>query len=318
MRKWCYLLMALVLVVIALPGCRIGSAALEESVTIGVVATQDFGREIIFERQAVIDRRMSAQDVLAEVTDFETDGSYILEFEGLRGNDQVYWMYYINGFLSKWFAGGYIIRPGDVMLWDFHPWAGAHHGSSAIIGSFPEPMLHGFEGVTYPTIVVYGDGFQDKAEAVAGGLGELGVSVSVSAEGELTEADTANNNIVLIAGSGSDLIADLNDKHEPLGMYVYFEDGNLYVTDYKFQAEQSYDAGTGVIQASQNPWNPLGTGACQNAVFMVSGVDGEGLSRAVQLLLDSIEDVKNGQTSAIAYAYGVIITADGEVVRTPL
>lgn len=319
MKKSFYLLAALVLLIIGLSGCRVGSASLAEPVTVEVVATQDFGREIIFEREAVIERRMSAQDVLAEVTDFETDGSYIVEFEGLRGNDKVYWMYYINGLLSKYFAGGYIIRPGDVMLWDFHPWAGAHHGSSAIIGSFPEPMLHGYEGVTCPTTVVYGDGFQSEAETIADKLEDIGVSnITVTSEDELTAHDKSDNNLLLVADTRSYLIADLNTQHEPLGMYIYFEDGDMKVTDYKFQSQQNYGAGTGVIQASQNFWNPLGTGACRNVIFMVSGVDVEGVKQAVQVLLDSIQAIKDGETSVIDYACGVIITDSGDIVRTPL
>lgn len=319
MKKVFYVLAVLTLLITAITGCRVGSAPLAEPVTIHVVATQDFGREIVFDRTAVIERRMNAQDVLAEVTEFETDGSYILEFEGLRGNDQVYWMYYINGLLSKYFAGGYVIRPGDVMHWDFHPWAGAHHGSSAIIGAFPEPLLHGYEGQTCATTVVFGKGFQNEAEAIANGLQELGVSsVSVAAEGNLTGADKNNNNIILIADSHSDLITDLNDKANPLGMYAYFTNDGINVTNYKFEDRQSYGAGTGVIQASQNLWSPLGTGACRNAIFMVSGVDEVGVKQAVQVLLDSISAIKNGEEPAIANVYGVIITPSGDIIRTPL
>jgi hypothetical protein len=313
------LLAALALLVFCTSGCRIGSTPLAEPITIQVVATRDFGREIVFEREAVIDRRMSAQDVLAEVTDFETDGSYILEFEELRGNDRVYWMYYINGLLSKYFAGGYMVRPGDVMHWDFHPWAGAHHGSSAIIGSFPEPLRHGYEGQTFPTTVVYSDGLQQEAESIATGLRQVGVDeVSVTTEASLAEADKGAGNLVLIADSSSALVSDLNSHHEPLGMYAYFEDGGLSVTDYKFQDEQSYGAGTGVLQACQNLWSPMGTGSCQSAIFMISGVDTDGVLRAVRLVRDSIDDIESGKTTDIANAFGVIITDSGAITRAPL
>lgn len=316
--KRLFLILILALLAACLTGCRIGSEPLAEPVTIHIVATQDFGKELIFDREAVIERRMSAQDVLAEVTDFKTDGSYILEFEGLCGNDQVYWMYYINGFLSKWFASGYTIQPGDVMVWDFHPWAGAHHGASAIIGSFPEPLLHGYEGETYPTTVVYGEGFQSQAQAVADGLRELGVtSVSVTDEAGLSQTQKGGNNLVLIADRSSEMIADLDSQHVPLGLYAYFEDESLWVTNYKFENQQSYGAGSGVIQASQNLWNPLGTGSCQMVVFVVSGPDAEGTNRAAQALLDAIEAVKNGQDPAFANAYGIVITAEGAIVRTP-
>lgn len=319
MRRALCLLTILMLLVAGLAGCRAGSAPLAEPVTIRVAATRDFGRELIFDREAVIERRMSAQDVLAKVTEFATDGSYILEFEGLRGNDQVYWMYYINGMLSKWFASGYIIRPGDVMVWDFHPWAGAHHGASAIIGSFPEPLLHGYEGRTYPTTVVYGEGFQGQAQAVARGLQELGVnSVSVTGEAGLSQDQKGSHNLVLIADRSSGMVAELDAQHVPLGLYAHFEGGSLWVTNYRFENQQSYGAGSGVIQASQNLWNPLGTGSCQTVVFVVSGSDTLGTSRAVEALLDAMEAVKGGQDPSFVNAYGMVITADGQSVRTPL
>ena len=305
--------------IIFLTGCRVGSAALPEAVTIEVAATRDFGHNIVFEREATIERRISAADALAEVTDFETDGSYITEFEGLRGDDKVYWMYYINGLLSKVFASGYIIRPGDVMLWDFHPWAGAHHGSSAIIGSFPEPLVHGYEGQTRPTTVVYGEGCKDRAENIADGLRDLGVTdLSVKASSSLGDTEKGSNNLVIIAGNDNPLIQDLNEQANPLGMYAYFENGGTRVTNYKFEPQADYGAGTGIIQACQNLWNPLGTGSCQNAVFIVTGIDEAGVTNAVDVLLDSIDAIREGNASPIDYAYGVVIDAEGNIIRTPL
>lgn len=312
------LITVLMILIFWLSGCRVGAAALPEPVTIEVIATRNFGHEVIFEREASIDRRMNAQDVLAEVTTFDTDGSYIIEFEGLRGNDQVYWMYYVNGLLSKYFAGGYTVRPGDVMLWDFHPWAGAAHGSSAVIGSFPEPFLHGYEGQTFPTVIVYGDTFRQQAENIAAGLKELGVAqVSITAENALSDSVRSSSNIIIVADFSSQLVRELNEKRQHLGMYAYFEDGELNVTDYMFKDTGTYGPGTGVIQACQNLWDPLGTGACRSAVFMVSGVDEEGTGRASQVLIDALTAVTNGETPETAYAYGVIVTVNGEILRTP-
>ncbi len=319
MRNKVVLFSTLLTALVLLSGCRVGAASLPEPVTIQVAATRDFGHELIFEREAVIETRMSAADVLGKVTAFETDGSYITEFEGLRGDDKVYWMYYVNGLLSKYFAGGYTTRPGDVMLWDFHPWAGACHGSSAIIGSFPEPLLHGYEGQARPSTVVYGEGFRAQAENIAKGLRKLGVTdVSLKDSASLGNAEKGNNNLVIVAGSDDSLIKDLNRQAEPLGMYASFENGEVRVTDYKFEPAQNYGPGTGVIQSCQNLWNPLGTGSCQNAVFMVSGADDVGVNMAVELLLDSIDAILSGKASAIDYAYGVIIDVEGNIIRTPM
>jgi hypothetical protein len=311
----------LVAVLLLVPcGCRLGSASLPEPVKIRVIATKDFGKELVFDREVVVEKRLTAQDVLSKATDIELEGSYVVEFEGLRGDPQsVYWMYYVNGFMSKWFASGYVMRPGDVMHWDFHDVSGAHHGSTAIIGSSPEPFVHGFEGKVRPTVVVYANDFGEEAEAIAGRLRDLEVdSVSVVRDTELADQDKKDSNLLLIGTHGCGLIAELSTEHSHLGMYASFEDGKLMVHDYRFQPQQEFGAGTGVIQASQNLWNRLGTGACENVVLMVSGVDADGVATAARTLIDDADAILAGQSPSLANAFGVVITPDGDIVRTPL
>lgn len=308
-----------VLLALAAIGCRVGSESLEQPVTVRVIATKDFGRELIFEREVEMDRRLTAQAVLDRVTDFEMDGSYIVEFEGLRGNDQVYWLYYINGFMSNVFASGYTMRPGDQMHWDFHAWAGGHRGASAIIGSFPEPFVHGFGGKVRPTLVVYQPLFEAEALELHEQLALLGVAeLSLKAEAALSESERGQSNLILIGTPESGLIADLNEEFDRLGMYASFDKGRVTGHDWKFKAVREFGAGTGVIQAGQNYWNKHGIGACENAVFIVSGSDAEGVRNASCVLIESAEAVLAGRSPVIANAFGVIVTADGEVIRTPL
>lgn len=308
-----------VLLALTAVGCRVGSESLEQPVTVRVIATKDFGRELIFEREVSIDKRLTAQAVLDRVTDFEMDGSYIVEFEGLRGNDQVYWLYYINGFMSNVFASGYTMRPGDRMQWDFHAWAGGHRGASVIIGSFPEPFAHGFGGKVRPTFVVYQPPFEAEARELHEKLSLLGVAeLSVKAEADLSGGERSEGNLILIGTPESGLIADLNEEFDRLGMYASFDKGRVTGHDWKFRAAREFGAGTGFIQATQNYWNKHGIGACENAVFIVSGSDAEGVRNASRVLIESAEAVLAGRSPIIANAFGVIVTADGEVIRTPL
>lgn len=309
----------LVVLTIFLTACRVGSSPLPQAVTVPVTATKNFGREIVFQREAVIDRRMTAQEVLAAVTDIQMDGSYIVEFEGLRGNDRVYWLYYINGMFSKVFASGYLIRPGDVMYWDFHTWTGTYHGSSAIIGNYPEPFIHGYDGSARPTLVVYGNGFHEEASRLLSLLRKLGVAYAgLREETALTGGEKSNSNLIIIAGPQSQLVSELNDESKALGMYARFNGEKLVVSDYLFAAIREYGAGTGMIQACQNLWNPLGTGSCQNVVFLVSGTDETGARSAAQAFISSSQDILEERASAIDNAYGVIVTAEGEIIKTPL
>ncbi len=319
MKKGILLILSLFFLLLWLPACRIGSSPLAETVIIPVTATRDFGNIPIFRREAAIDTRMTAQDVLARVAGVRTDGSYITEMEGLRGDDRVYWMYYVNGMLSRYFASGYLIRPGDVMHWDFHPWVGANHGSSAIIGSYPEPLLHGYGGETRPALVVHSPGFSAEAGQIAVQLKKLGVAaLKVKEESAVTEREKGDNNIILIASAESSLVRGLDEKHQPLGMYSHFDGSKLLATDYTFSVKQEYGPGSGVLQACQNPWNSLGTGSCQSVVFIVSGTDASGVKKAAQVLMESGEDILAKRTGDIEGTFGIIVTDDGKLVKTPL
>jgi hypothetical protein len=64
-----------------------------------------------------------------------------------------------------------------------------------------------------------------------------------------------------------------------------------------------------VIQATQNPWNPKGLGACENVVWVVSGMDRGQVLDAVDTLINHYEEVR--------YAYaGVII--NGQISKVPV
>lgn len=318
MRKTIFLFTLLMFCALFLSGCRVGAGTLEEAVTVRVSATRDFGKEVLFDRESVIDRRLNAQDVLSLVTEIQMDGSYVAEFEGLRGNEEEYWLYYINGFLSRVFASGYLIRPGDVMFWDYHPWTGSSHGSSAIIGSFPEPLLHGYEGVVKPTVIAYSPEFAGEAGELVERLEQLGITrLSIREESTLTEQVKGDCNLILIAGSESSSVRELNEHYQSLGLYCFFDENRLNVTDYQFTVQEEYTEGAGVIQACQNPWNPLGTGACKNVVFMVSGTDTTGIRQAARILIDCADTVLDGKPSVIRNTFGVIITSGGELIKTP-
>ena len=44
------------------------------------------------------------------------------------------------------------LRPGDVVQWDYRDWT-ATMSIPAIVGAYPEPFLHGFEGKRLPVRV---------------------------------------------------------------------------------------------------------------------------------------------------------------------
>jgi hypothetical protein len=279
------------------------------TLSVGIVATRDFGWELIFDRAAEIEGGDSAQEALREVAEVGMAGSYIEGIEGIYGNQEYYWFYYINGILSNVFASGYEPRDGDIEHWDFHDWSYSMHGNSAIIGDFPEPFLHGYAGQVYPTLIAYNGDLQREAEGLRDKLQGLGVGeVSVKSATELSSDEKEFSNLILVCTSDFELIAELNEVYDRLGLFAHFEDDWLKLLNAKGEVMEEYGTGSGVIQAAQSPWNPKGSYACENVVWMVSGVDEAGVKNAVDALIN--------RYSEIQYAFSVVVT-DGEIIRVP-
>ena len=76
----------------------------------------------------------------------------------------------------------------------------------------------------------------------------------------------------------------------------------------KGEVASEYGAGSVLIQATQNPWNPKGVGASENVVWVVSGSDEAGVESAARALIDHQADFK--------YAHAVVI-AGGKVIKLP-
>ena len=55
------------------------------------------------------------------------------------------WFFFVNGYYSDIGAGETRIEPGDRIWWDYRYWAAAYR-VPAVVGSWPEPFLHGDDG----------------------------------------------------------------------------------------------------------------------------------------------------------------------------
>ena len=86
------------------------------------------------------------------------------------------------------------------------------------------------------------------------------------------------------------------------------EGGTFKVFGPEGELAAEYGTGTGLIQATQSPWNPSGIGICQNVVWMVSGLDETGVESAVETLVKHQKDFE--------YAYAIVVAA-GEIIRVP-
>jgi hypothetical protein len=264
----------------------------------------------VFEKEVEIRSGTTAGDALAQVAEIGMSGSYIETINGIKGDQREYWLYYINGILANVFAHGYKMQPGDVMHWDFHDWRFYMHNPMAIAGYFPEPSIHGYNGETAPTVVVYGDGFRETAERLGRKLAALGVGApAVKAAGDLSRGEKEKNNIFIVAAGNHPLIEELNQFYRKSEMLYFDPEGKIVVRDFGGKDKKSYGAGTGALQVIQNPWNPRGSFACGGAVWAVTGTDAEGVGLAAGVLLEQPQALKN------AFA---LVVQKGKAIRAPI
>ena len=288
----------------------------ETGITVSIVITTNFGETALVEQAVTVEENTSALDVLPQVTSIETKygGGFVSSLAGLSsryggtGSQQEDWFFYINGMAVNTGAGSYLLFPGDVEHWDYHDWS-FRQFTPAIIGDFPEPFLHGHGSQIYPTLVVYQDGREEAARRIADRLAELGVNdVSLRRPDELTTDEQESSNLILLGDAEFALIKELNEPWDRLGFYAHFEDGRLAVYDGTGQPATDYDTGAGLIQATQNIWNPKGVGACENVVWMVTGLDENGISAAVDAIVGSEHEFKHACA---------VVTAGGKISRVP-
>ncbi len=306
----------LLFTVTALCACSAQPPQEAGTATVRVVVTHNFGQELIFDKTVEVEAGICALDALKQVADVETayGGGFINAINGVRSgytrehHAQKDWFLYVNGILTNVGALNYSLHPDDIEHWDFHDW-GFHTFIPAIIGDFPEPFGHGYKDVVYPTMIAYQDGWEGDAKHIASRLNQLGVdSVFTKSISELSEKEKEFYNLLLLGTMDCQPVSELNQVWRRLGFYAHFEDDNLVVLNSKGKTTAEYGAGAGLIQATQSPWNPKGIGACENVVWMVSGIDKDGVKNAIDVLTNHCDEFR--------YTYAVVI-ANGGIIKLP-
>lgn len=292
----------------------------EEQDTIGskirIIATRDFGQEIIFDRELEPAGELSAMAALKRVAEVETTygGGYVNSINGIYsgftggGNVEKDWFIYVNGIQSNVGALDYILHPGDAEHWDFHDWS-FNQSIPAIIGAYPEPFLHGYQGNIRPTLIVYSDSLREPAQGLENSLIRLGVTdVDTRNFSEITDREKEYCHLILVDTMDNKLISELNRNWKRMGFFTYTDNQHLAVLNARGEMAAEYNTGAGVIQATQNPWNPNGIGACENVVWVVTGTDKTGVINAIDALLKHHTELR--------YAFAAI-TVNGEIIRVP-
>jgi hypothetical protein len=169
-------LAALVLGVLLVAGC---SAAVGESGHATLWVTRDRGAQVLLVR--TVDAGQTAMQALEGAADIETryGGRFVQSIDGVDGSVSARrdWFWFVNGIESDRSAAEYRLRAGDVEWWDYRSWA-RRQREPVVVGAFPEPFRHGYDGRVHPTLVRYpAPSYARAARAIARLLGTADVRV---------------------------------------------------------------------------------------------------------------------------------------------
>jgi hypothetical protein len=177
---------------LAVAGCGGGTGGDGEA-TLWV--TRDRGRQVLVDAQ--VDAGQTLLRALRSQADVDTryGGRFVQSIEGVEGSvgSQRDWFWYVNGVEGDRSAAEYRLRDGDVAWWDYRSWADTER-VPVVVGAFPEPFVHGFNGHVRAAAVRYAPGLATDARRIATRIG------ATSVEPRGVPADRDANVFLLVHG----------------------------------------------------------------------------------------------------------------------
>jgi hypothetical protein len=285
-------------------GAGAGSAPAETRLTV----TQDFGsraqRDLEAPKVSGSETVMRLLQRNAKVTT-RFGGGFVQSIDGVGGGRRegrpLDWFFYVNGIEASEGAGAMRLHPGDRIWWDRHDW-GAAMRVPAVVGSFPEPFVHGVGGRRLPVRVECVDPEAPACDTVFKTLGALGVP---AAKGGLRTAQTEQTLRVVVGPwrAARDELALRQIESGPARSGVYARpsaDGRRIVTlDPRGRPSRTLTAGGGLVAAVRRGDEP--------PVWAVTGTDDDGVEVAANAFTER----------ALARRFAVAIAPNGQPIPLP-
>jgi len=285
-RRRAICLAAGALIAAALAGCSLGPAT-PGSGDAQLTVTRDFGAGIIGRAtEEEIPGGETVLRLLERNAKIETryGGRFVQSIGGVEsgsGGGRRDWFYYVNGIEAGVGAAERDVEPNDRVWWDYHRWDAAMR-VPAVVGSFPEPFLHGSEGKLFPVRIDCARGAADACSEVSDRLERVDVAPSLAAIG----AGAGEKLLRLVVGEWKEVRADgatnqLSQGPDKSGVFAH--PGPAPGGDFEFdlldadgRVVRTGGPGTGLVAATRFEE--------QQPTWVVTGTDRAGLDAAVRLL----------------------------------
>jgi Domain of unknown function (DUF4430) len=270
---------------LAVGGCGIGAGSTPNE-PVALTVTRDFGTTSLVQTPGA---RVSGADTVmrvlrrnAKVTT-RYGGDFVQSIDGVAGGREngrpTDWFIYVNGILTDKGAGAIDVHGGDRIWWDHHDW-GVTPDVRAVVGSYPEPFVHGVDGKRLPVRVECVDPDAPVCNTVSNKLIKLGIPIGRSN----ISRSAADESLRILVGPwkkvrGRDAESDAIDSGpKASGVFARFDGpgDNLTVFDERGRVSQTLGAGTGLIAATR--------AKDRQPVWFVTGTDDAGVSAAARAL----------------------------------
>jgi hypothetical protein len=271
---------------VVLGACGVGAGD-SDSQGATLTVSRDFGRRALTEKRAeTVPGSETVMRFLQRYAEVDTGygGRFVDAIEGLRSGsrrgERRDWFYYVNGIEADAGAAEREVAGGDRVWWDYRDWSAAMR-VPAVVGSFPEPFLHGSEGKRFPVRIDCAENAADQCQEVSERLDRAGVAPSTAAIG----SQSGDELLRVVVGRwenvrGDNATQELQDGPGESGVFARVRRGGagyeIDALDSQGRVVQTLGPGSGIVAATRFEE--------QQPTWTVSGVDEAGLDRAVRLL----------------------------------
>lgn len=260
-------------------GCGVGSG--EGTSDVRITVTRDFGAGQVGERRlASVPGSETVMRLLTREFNVSTryGGGFVQSIDGLAGGSsggrRTDWFYYVNGIEASSGAADVGVDGGDRIWWDRHDW-GAAMRIPAVVGSFPEPFVHGTGGRRLPVVLACAPSSGTACSTVGARLAALGVPAARGVLG----TGAGEKLLRVLVGPWSQVRRDgsatlIGDGPGLSGVYVRIPraGGEIGTLDARGRAVRRLGPGTGLVAATRLEE--------QQPTWVVTGTDEAGVRAA--------------------------------------
>jgi hypothetical protein len=270
---------ALLLAALAAAGCGLGPG--RELGDVGFTVTRDYGTVSMLHREV---GGVTESDTVMRVLERNAaigtryGGGFVQSIDGLEAQESVDrsldWFFYVDGVEATVGAADYPLHGGESVWWDYRDW-GAAMRVPAVVGSWPQPFLDGYDARRRPVAV----------ECLGGGAACATVSGRLESAGVSIASGSPDGAIRVLVGPWARLrqdpaAAQIEDGPQASGVFADFNpDPGGYALEglgEDGKPGRSFGPGAGLVAATRRYEAP--------PVWVVTGTGSVGVRAAADLL----------------------------------